>query len=131
MFGESLDVAVGIGSDAVYLGVGKDNVAAVGKAIDASAAGKDKKVPPFSASLALGPIMEFAAEVSTKDREKQVCEAIAQKLKGDAKGRDHVRMFGELIENGLRYRFEAEEGALQAIGTAAQMKQQQQAAAGN
>lgn len=129
MFGDSLELAVGIGSEAVYLGVGKDNVAAVGKAIDASAAAKDKKVPPFAASLALAPIMQFASEVADKDRDKQVCAAIAEKLKGEAKDRDHIRMYGELIENGLRYRFEAEEGVLQAIGTAAQMKQQRGAAA--
>jgi hypothetical protein len=129
MFGDSLELAVGIGGDAVYLGVGKDNVAAVGKAIDASAAGKDKKVPPFSASLALGPIMDFAAEVSDKDREKQIFTAIAAKLKGNTKDRDHIRMYGQLIDSGLRYHFEAEEGVLEAIGTAAQMKQK--AAAGN
>jgi hypothetical protein len=129
MFGDSLELAVGIGSKAVYLGVGKDNVAAVGKAIDASAAGKDKKVPPFSASLSLAPIMRFAAEVAEKDRDKQICAAIAEKLKGEAKDRDHIRMYGELIENGLRYHFEAEEGVLQAIGTAAKMKQQAAAAA--
>jgi hypothetical protein len=129
MFGDSLELAVGIGSKAVYLGVGKDNVAAVGKAIDASAASKDKKVPPFSASLSLAPIMRFAAEVAEKDRDKQICAAIAEKLKGEAKDRDHIRMYGELIENGLRYHFEAEEGVLQAIGTAAKMKQQAAAAA--
>jgi hypothetical protein len=131
MFGDELNVSVGIGPDAVYLGVGKDNIAAVGKAIDASAADRSKTVPPFAVSLSLGPIAEFAAASAEKDHEKQALQAIADKLKGEAKGRDHIRTTGQVIPNGLRYRLEAEEGVLQAIGTAAQMKAQARQAAGN
>ena len=51
-------------------------------------------------------------------------QAIADMLKNDAQGRDHIRASGTLIENGLKYRFEAEEGVLRAIGKAAMMAQQ-------
>ena len=45
-------------------------------------------------------------------------------LKNDAQGRDHIRASATLIENGLKYRFEAEEGVLRAIGKAAMLAQQ-------
>ena len=49
-------------------------------------------------------------------------------LRTEAQGRDHVRIVGQMVPNGLRYRVEAEEGALRAIGKAA-MDARQQAAA--
>ena len=48
-------------------------------------------------------------------------------LSGEAAGHDHVRVVAEGIPNGLRTRFEVEQGVLQAIGTAAMMGQMQAA----
>jgi hypothetical protein len=123
MLGDNLDIAVGIGPDAVYVAVGKDNIAAVEKAIDASASDQSKKVPPFAFSLSLGQIVAVAADAK-EGPEKAALQAIANKLNTEAKGKDHIHATGEVIPNGLRYRFEAEEGALQAVGIAAKMKQQ-------
>jgi hypothetical protein len=53
-------------------------------------------------------------------------QAIADKLNGEAKCHDHIRATGQVIPNGLRYRLEAEEGALQAVGVAAAMKKNPQ-----
>ncbi len=121
--GEKVDVAIGIGSEAVYVAVGQDNLEAVKKAIDGSKAEPNKEVPPFALSASLGQIMEFAA-VNAKEEDKATVQAIADMLKQDAQGRDHVRASGTLIENGLKYRFEAEEGVLRAIGKAAMLAQQ-------
>jgi hypothetical protein len=123
MFGETFDLTVGIGPDAVYVAFGKDNVAALEKAIDASAADQNKKVPPFALSISLGQIMAVAADVK-EGPEKPALEAIAKKLNATAKGQDHIYVGGEVLPNGVRYRFAAEEGALQAVGIAAKMKQQ-------
>jgi hypothetical protein len=123
MFGETLDMTVGIGPDAVYVAFGKDNIAALEKAIDASSSDQSKKVAPFALSLSLGQIMAVAADAK-EGPEKAALQAIANKLNGEAKGRDHIHVTGEVIPNGLRYRFAAEEGALQAVGIAAKMKQQ-------
>ena len=46
-------------------------------------------------------------------------------LRNEAQGRDHIRAVGQLIPNGLSYRFEAEEGVLRAIGKAASEAQRQ------
>jgi hypothetical protein len=127
-----LDITVGIGPDAVYVALGKDNVAAVSKAIDASAADRSKTVPPFALSLSVGQLAAVAAAADdTEGREKAVLQAIADKLNSEAKGRDHFHATGQVIPNGLRYRFEAEEGVLKAIGTAAMMKAQARQAQGN
>jgi hypothetical protein len=129
MFGDKVDVAVGIGNDTVYVAIGKDNLSAVNQAIDASSADPEKEVPPFEIAASLGQIMTMAA-TNAKDEDREMVQAIADMLNNQAQGRDHIRMTGKLIENGLRYRIEAEEGVLRAIGKAAveaQRKAQQQA----
>ncbi len=113
----------GIGSEAVYVAVGQENLEAVKKAIDASKAEPDKAVSPFALSASLGQIMEFAA-ANAKEEDKAMVQAIADMLQNDSQGRDHVRAGYTLIENGLKYRFEAEEGVLRAIGKAAMLAQQ-------
>lgn len=125
LLGEELDVAIGIGSDAVYLAVGEENMKTVNEAIDESAKEKGKSVPPFEFALSLKPIMEVAATQAEKSEQKEICEKVAEFLKNNAQGRDHVRAVGQTVPNGLKYHFEAEEGVLKAIGTAAQAAQQQ------
>lgn len=129
MFGEKVDVAFGIGPDAVFVAAGDGNLDAAKKAIDASKAEAGKEVPPFEFSAALGQIMAFAA-VHSKEEDRAMVQSIADMLKNDAQGRDHVRAKYTFIENGAKYRFEAEEGVLRAIGKAVilgQQKAQQQA----
>lgn len=123
MFGEKVDVAIGIGTDAVYVAVGQNNLDAVNKAIDASKAEPNKAVPPFAFSASLGQIMEAAA-ANGKEEDRAALQSIADMLKNDVQGRDHIRANATLIENGLQYRFEAEEGVLKAIGKAAMIAQQ-------
>jgi hypothetical protein len=128
MLGEKVDIAVGIGTDAVYVAIGRDNMDAINKAIDASRAEPNKEVSPFELSLSLSSIMETAAATNDKPEEQEVIQAIADMLENTAEGRDHIRMTGQFIPNGLRYRVEAEEGVLRAIGkgvTEAQRKAQE------
>lgn len=122
-FGDNVDVAIGIGSDSVYVAIGQDNLNAVKQAIDASKAEPGKEVPPFEFSASVGQIMEAAAANAT-DGNTDIYQALAEMLKNDAQGRDHIRASGTLVENGLKYRFEAEEGVLRAIGKASMMAQQ-------
>jgi hypothetical protein len=124
MFGEKVDVAFGIGTDAVYVAAGDGNIDAVKKAIDSSKSEAGKEVPPFEFSASLGQIMAFAAAHS-KEEDRAIVQGIADMLKNDAQGRDHIRANYTFIENGAKYRFEAEEGVLRAIGKAAMIAQQQ------
>lgn len=118
MIGDELAVAVGVEPEAVYLAVGRDNLATVQQAIDASRAEPNKSVPPFELAVSLGPIIEMAAAQANDDNAKRTLQVVATMLKNDTGGRDHVRIVGQIVPDGLRYRFEAEEGALRAIGQA-------------
>lgn len=132
LLGEEVNVAIGIGPSAAYFAIGKDNLEAVNKAIDASAKEKGKSVPPFELAISLGSIMEVAAAQANEGPQKEITQKVADFLKSEAQGRDHIRAVGQIIPNGLKYHFEAEEGVLKAIGTAAaatqemKMRQQQQ-----
>jgi hypothetical protein len=120
MLGEKAEIAVGIGKEAVYLAIGRDNLEAVKKAIDASAAEPGKKVPPFEMAVSLAPMIEMAAAKADEADQKAIMESVADMLRNEAQGRDHIRVVGHLVPNGLRYRFEAEEGVLRAIGKGTQ-----------
>ncbi len=125
LLGDEVNLTVGIGPEAVYFAGGRDNLDALKQAIDASVAEPNKAVPPFELSISLLPIVEMAAEQAEEDDQKEIARAIAEMLRNEAQGRDHIRAVGKLIPNGLRYRFAAEEGVLRAIGTAATEAQRQ------
>ena len=129
LFGDTIDVAVGIGENSVYFAAGRDCLGAIKETMDASAASPQKSVPPMEMTFALAQIMEAAATfVDGDDREK--VEMIANMLKNEANGRDHVRMVAQAIPNGARTRIEAEEGVLRAVGMAAMAAQMEAAGAG-
>lgn len=124
LLGDKVNVAIGIGPNAVYVAVGKDYLEAVNQAIDASKADPNKSVPPFEVAASLGPIMAMAAANAETADQRQLAQTIADMLQGEAQGRDHVRMVGQFIPNGQRYRVEAEEGVLRAMGKAAATAQE-------
>jgi hypothetical protein len=125
VLGSELSVAVGIGPQSVYLAIGKDSLDAVKEAIDASAAEPNKLVPPFELSVSLTPWMELAASQAEAGDQQEIVQQVAEMLKNEAQGRDHLRVVGQVIPSGLRYRFTAEEGVLRAIGAAATEAQRQ------
>jgi hypothetical protein len=124
ILGEKLDVAIGLGPEAAYVAIGKDNLEAVKKAIDASAASKGKAVLPVDVSIKLGPFLEVAASQADEGPAKAMVKKIADSLSKDGNAQDHLRLTAKLIPNGMQYHFEAEEGALKAIGAAATIAQQ-------
>jgi hypothetical protein len=119
MFGSELNLSVGIGDKVVYVAGGDDNLKALKSAIDASAAEPNKAVPAVEVALSLGPILNFAAERAPDGEKKEIVQKIAAMVEDEASGRDHLRIVGKTVPNGLRYRLEAEEGVLRAIGAAA------------
>lgn len=114
ILGDTLELAVGTGEDAAYIGVGRNCVAQL-KNIIASQP-KAKSVQPFKLTLALKPIMEFAASIDGNPLVSTVSESLAES--GD---KTHVQLHGMSIENGFVYRIEIEEGVIRAIGEAIQM----------
>lgn len=132
LFGNTIDVAIGIGRQTAYFALGRDCLEAVKGVIDNSAAAPQKSVPPMEMTFALAQIMEAAATFADEDDQAQL-EGIADMLSNEANGRDHVRVVVQPIPNGARTRIEAEEGVLRAIGMAAmaaQMEAMEAAGAG-
>ena len=122
LFGETIDFAVGIGKDSVYFAMGRDCLTAAKKVIDDSAASPGKSIAPMELSISVGQIINTIAAFETED---QVLQAVAETLKTEAVGRDHVKIVAQPVENGLRTRFEAEEGVMRAIGVAVKASQMQ------
>ncbi|MBX3425686.1 MAG: hypothetical protein KF688_08410 [Pirellulales bacterium] len=129
MFGEYVEMAVGIGKESVYFAVGKDWQQKVKSVMDASAASPGKSVPPMEMTFALGQIMNFAKTVA-EDDVKPMLEQISLMIANETSGRDHVRMVVQPIKSGQRMRFELEEGVLRSIAMGAMAAQMQAAGAG-
>jgi len=124
LFGETLEVVVGIGKESVYFALGRNCMDALKGVIDASAADPQKSVPPMEMTFALSPIMEVVASFADEDK-KEALESIANMLANEANGRDHVKIVMQPIPNGGRFRIELEEGVLKAIGEAVALARQQ------
>lgn len=129
LLGDTVEVALGIGKESVYFAVGRNCVESIKSIVDASAAEPGKSVPPMEMSFALKPILEVAA-ATAPDSQQPIFQSIAAMLANEASGRDHVRIVMQTIPNGVRSRFEAEEGVLRAIGMAAMQAQMQAAGVG-
>jgi hypothetical protein len=123
LLGEKLEMFLGIGKDSVYFAAGKDAMTAVKKAIDDSKQSPNKPASQGELTFALGQILTAAKTIADDDAKPQL-EAISQMLSGGS-GRDHIRIVGQPIENGVRMRIEAEEGVLKALGMAAMQAQMQ------
>lgn len=113
LLGDPVDVAIGFSADRVYLAAGKGGIDLLKKAIDRSATTPATGLPPMKLSLALAPLMKLVA--SQQDGNPQA-EMLAQQLKQSDK--DHVNVTVEPLDNGVRYRIEAEEGINKLLGTA-------------
>jgi hypothetical protein len=125
LLGNELEIVVGIGPETVYLAVGGDGMNAIQEAMDASAAEPNKAVSPFAFSVSMVPILEVAAEQAEPGEQQKMAQGVAEVIRREAQGRDHIHAVGEVLPQGLRYRFVAEEGALRAVGAAATEAQRQ------
>jgi hypothetical protein len=117
IFGDAVDVYLGIGPDSVYVGVGRGSLDLVKSVIDSSAGQLNKSIPPFQMSIALGPIIQFAAAVNQGNTKLPM---IAQVFATE-KGKDHILLSAKPISNGVTYRFEVESGILDAVQQIAKM----------
>ena len=129
LFGETLDVAVGIGTKSVYFALGSECVAAAKQVIDSSQASPQKEVPPMEFTMSLQQILEMASGFAEADQ-KPMLDMLASVLATEAAGRDHIRIVAKTVPNGILTRLEAEEGVLRVIGQAAMQAQAQAAGAG-
>jgi hypothetical protein len=110
LVGERLELALGIGPQSVCLAAGRDALATLKKAIEASASAGPKSVPPMEMSISLGRFTKLVSETGGS-RAKQRAGAVLTALES-AGGGDHVRLVASPVENGVRLRLEFEPGVL-------------------
>jgi len=115
IFGDNVEVVVGVGEESFYLAFGKDTLSSLKGIIDASKAAEGKNVLPMQMSVSAGSIMRFAASM---DDDPQV-QMIAGLLEG-AGGKDKINVTVEPMKLGAKYRIEVEEGILKAVGRMAE-----------
>lgn len=132
LFGEIMDVSMGVGEDSIYFALGRDNLATTKAIMDASKSEPNKKVPVAQWSVALSPIMEVAAAFADDDdqQEREILEMMASTLKENAAGDDHILVTSENFPNGQRNRILVEKGVLKALGKAGEAASQAAAAGG-
>jgi hypothetical protein len=116
--GDKLTVVLGFGDQNVYLAAGPGAVEALKKAVDQSRAAAGQSVAPFRISAsasAIGRIVEGVAEGEDLGPGAMVLQVLKQ-----IGEKDHLTITVEAVPNGMRTRFEIEEGILKLIGVAVQ-----------
>ena len=101
-FGDQITVVVGIGKKEAYLGAGSNPVALLKKAMDSESETKDM----MQYNLNIAPILKFTASMEGDPN----VEAMAKAL--EEAGNDRIQMTSNLIENGMKMRFEMQDGIL-------------------
>jgi hypothetical protein len=120
LFGGTLTVALGIGEENIYLGLGAGALDALKQAIDGSQApSAGQPTPPFRLSLSASAIGALI-EASTPAEELGPAQAVIGALK-QAGSNDHIKVTSSVVPNGVSVRLEVEEGIIQVIGAAVAM----------
>lgn len=118
VFGETLDLIVGISDNSAYVAMGSKAEETLKKVVDQSAAEPNKAVPPAQMTIAIGPFLKFAQSV-----EDNAVLAALVSVADRVKGNDRVMINVTPISNGEVIRYELEEGVLQIIGEGARAAQ--------
>lgn len=117
VFGETLEVAVGVEEKIIYLAVGKNPLPALKHVIKESQNKDAASLPAAQSSLAVGQMLKFLAEWG-EERDRLVAAKLASVLE-QTPGKDHVKLTGTAIPGGLAWQLELEEGVVRAIAVAA------------
>jgi hypothetical protein len=111
LFGSDVELVIGIGKQSAYIGLGRDCVEGLKKAIDASEQAADQKVAPLEVVAKLSPLSKLAAESQDADPNAAL---VAGALED---GKDQLTITLSPCENGTKVHFEGEEGLLKVLGT--------------
>lgn len=112
VLGDSPEVVLGFGKEAMYMAAGRNAVQRLKEAIGRSAT---PVVPPAPAEVwvALRPVAQFVAEVGPPRQQEHARKAL--ELLDQAKGKDHLRMVVRTTDRGAMLRIEAEQGVLEIV----------------
>jgi hypothetical protein len=128
VFGDVVEIVVGISNSRLYIGAGKDPIAALKKAIDASKESPDKSISPMEMVISATPIAKFIAKATPDTnpadaQAKKVASKVAAQL-AKMPGKDRLTMTVKPIENGAVLRINVDSGVLKTIMQAFMLAQQ-------
>ncbi|MBX7165838.1 MAG: hypothetical protein K1X74_05765 [Pirellulales bacterium] len=112
LFGDELELVIGIGEKSAYMALGKDGVDQLKKVIDDSKAAADKKVPPIQGQASVGLLVKLLAS-QQKSGGSEAGDPLVDALTMNIPEKDDkVTMIAEPIENGIKLHIEAQKGVL-------------------
>jgi hypothetical protein len=120
LFGEQLDVVVGLGGQSAYVAWGKDAAATLKQVIDANGAAPNQATKPMTLTVTVSKIIDAAKSVA-KPEAKPMLDTVSSVL-ANAGGKDHAIVSSQVVDNGTQFRIEVEQGVIQAIATASMMQ---------
>lgn len=118
IFGDTLDVVLGVADDRVYIAAGHEPAKKLKAVLDRSKANRDQELLPMRISFALRPIAKFLSELAEEENVKAKAAALAGALK-QTDGNDHLVLTTSPTANGFRVRLEAQPGLLKVVGALA------------
>jgi hypothetical protein len=117
VFGESVQIVVGISPSSLYLGAGKDPIGAIKKVIDASKASPQKAIDPVDLVVSATPIAKFFAQVIPGDDDARAKKNFvkAASLLAKSGGKDHITLTVKAIPRGATLRLNVESGVTKTL----------------
>ena len=119
MLGDKVKVVVGISPSGLYLGAGKDPVAEIKKAIDASKAAEGKAIDPVQMVVSATPIAKFLSKVvkddNPPDAEAEKNFTKAAELLAKCDGKDHVTITVTGIPDGANMQLKVQSGIVKTV----------------
>jgi len=115
LVGEQIEVAVGVGDEALYLAAGRDALAVLKQAIADSASAAGDVVEPMRVSLGVRPVVDFVAQFGDTEEERVKATAVGElldQIDDDAR----LELIAEAKDDGLTYRFHVSPGVLKLLG---------------
>jgi hypothetical protein len=112
LLGNPMKIVLAFGDDTFYAAAGEHGAEAIKRLIDRSVEAPAAKLPPASVSLALGPVWDIFG-MYKPDRKTENIAA-----RGDDDDQNRIDFTIEPVDNGLRCRFEVEEGVDMLLGAA-------------
>jgi len=110
IFGEQLNLVIGVGQKVVFLGLGSDPESLIRQVMDN--AGPSEAQPSFQMNLYFANLIKMALNFQDDPLTRKMYNKLADS------GNDRIRISSENIENGFRTRFEIQDGILSLIKVA-------------
>ncbi|MCL4854444.1 MAG: hypothetical protein KJZ78_24045, partial [Bryobacteraceae bacterium] len=123
MFGSTIEVVVGVGSESVYTAIGRDALKTLQMLIDRSNEDAARTVAPFEFSLDVGQLAAFMAEYGGGEAERLQARKLAGMLDEIEGEKDRITVTAIPIPQGAKLRLDVEEGILKALGVLARQRQ--------